>query len=153
MSAVQFSELELFNLTLLLGMRDSIARDVVTACGQFGLREEDARYLGSLSTTQILATVANVGSQPLFSPRADLFSMMRAPLPLAAPLIAVRPAAAVQPRAAWEEGVRPGDAVGVGVGVGVGVDVGVGVGVGAKPGGGTRAGTSLNCATTMTPAR
>lgn len=100
MAAIQFSELELFNLTLLLGMRDSIARDIAMACSQFGLREEDARYLGSLTTTQILATVANVGTQALFIPRADLFSVMRAPLPLAAPLIAVRPAAAVHPRTA-----------------------------------------------------
>lgn len=100
MAAIQFSELEMFNLTLLLAMRDSIARDADTACGQFGLREDDARYLASLSTTQILATVANVGPQALFTPRVDLFAVMQAPLPLAAPLLAVHPQSAVQPNVA-----------------------------------------------------
>ncbi|WP_431286786.1 hypothetical protein [Roseateles chitinivorans] len=98
MAAIQFSDLELFNLTLLLAMRDSVARDVMTACAQFGLREEDARYLAALTTTQILAVVANVGPQALFTPRADLFSVMRCPLPLAAPLVAVHPPMPVQPR-------------------------------------------------------
>ena len=97
MAAIEFSEIELFNLTLLLTMRDSIGRDLTQACGQFGLREADAMHLAALSPTQILAIVANVGSQALFSLRPDLFEVMRSPLPLAAALFAVHPPTVVHP--------------------------------------------------------
>lgn len=97
MAAIEFSEVELFNLTLLLTIRDSVGRDPALACGQFGLREDDAMHLAALTPTQILAIVTNVGSQALFSLRPDLFEVMRAPLPLAATLFAVHPPTVVHP--------------------------------------------------------
>lgn len=100
MAAIEFSEVAMFNLSLLLTMRDSIGRDPALACGQFGLRESDALHLASLSPTQILAIVANVGSQALFSLRPDLFEVMRAPVPLAATLFAVHPPNVVHPSSA-----------------------------------------------------
>ncbi|AEF88736.1 hypothetical protein DelCs14_1707 [Delftia sp. Cs1-4] len=93
------SEVQLSNLTLLLTMRDSISRDRVMACGLFGLREPDAQYLSSLSPTQILAIVANVGNETLFAPRNDLFALLQSPLPLAGALCAVHPPFPVRPAA------------------------------------------------------
>ena len=99
MVAIDLSEVQLSNLTLLLTMRDSISRDPTLAYGLFGLREPDARYLASLSSTQILAIVANVGNETLFAPRADLFTLLRSPLPLAGALCAVHPPAPILPAA------------------------------------------------------
>lgn len=97
MAAIHLSEVQLSNLTLLLTMRDSISRDAILACCLFGLREADANYLASLSPTQILAIVANVGNETLFSPRSDLFALLQSPLPLAGTLCAVHPPAPVNP--------------------------------------------------------
>lgn len=99
MVAIHLSEVQLCNLTLLLTMRDSLSRDPVLGCSQFGLREPDAQYLASLSTTQILAIVANVGNEALFAPRSDLFALLQCPLPLAGTLCAVHPPRAVSPPA------------------------------------------------------
>lgn len=97
MVAIDLSEIQLSNLTLLLTIRDSISRDQTLACGLFGLREPDAKYLASLSSTQILAIVANVGNETLFAPRPDLFALLRSPLPLARTLCAVHPPAPIEP--------------------------------------------------------
>lgn len=91
MATVDFSEVQLSNLTLLLTMRDSINRDRTQACGLFGLRECDAQFLASLPTTHILAIVAHVGNESLFAPRSDLFAVLQSPWPLASTLCAVHP--------------------------------------------------------------
>ncbi len=106
MDAIQLSEVQLSNLTLLLTMRDSIGRDPTLACGQFGLREPDAQYLTSLAPTQILAIVVNVGNETLFAPRSDLFSLLQSPLPIAGTLFAVHPPRPVKPVAVTDIGAR-----------------------------------------------
>lgn len=107
MGAMHLSEVQLANLTLLLTMRDSIGRDPTLACGQFGLREPDAQYLSSLSPTQILAIVVNVGNETLFAPRTDLFKLLQSPLPIAGTLCAVHPPRAVRPAAVPATGMCP----------------------------------------------
>ncbi|MFT3815719.1 MAG: hypothetical protein QM740_20525 [Acidovorax sp.] len=97
MVAIHLTEVQLSNLTLMLTMRDCIGRDPILACCLFGLREPDARYLASLSPTQILAIVSNVGNETLFSPRSDLFTLLQSALPLAGTLCAVHPPEPVKP--------------------------------------------------------
>jgi len=106
MGAMHLSEVQLSNLTLLLTMRDSIGRDPTLACSQFGLRERDAQYLSSLSPTQILAIVVNVGNETLFAPRSDLFALLQSPLPIAGTLCAVHPPCPVTPVAVTAIGTR-----------------------------------------------
>ncbi len=106
MGAMHLSEVQLSNLTLLLTIRDSIGRDPTLACGQFGLRERDAQYLNSLSPTEILAIVVNVGNETLFAPRSDLFALLQSPLPIAGTLCAVHPPCPVNPAAATVMGAR-----------------------------------------------
>jgi len=100
MVAIHLTEVQLSNLTLMLTMRDSIGRDSTLACCLFGLREPDAHYLASLSPTQILAIVTNLGNETLFSPRSDLFALLRSALPLAGTLCAARPPKPVKPAGA-----------------------------------------------------
>lgn len=106
MGAMHLSEVQFSNLTLLLTMRDSIGRDPTLACSLFGLREPDAQYLTSLSPTQILAIVVNVGNETLFAPRSDLFSLLQSPLPIAGTLCAVHPPRPVKPAAVSAMGAR-----------------------------------------------
>jgi hypothetical protein len=91
MSTVQLSDVQLANLSMLLTMRDNIKRDLVSACCKFGLRADQARFLGDLSIEHILAMVANVGQECLFPPRDDLVALLKLPIPLAGPLTSVRP--------------------------------------------------------------
>lgn len=91
MGHMQFSDVQLINLSLLVTVRDSLKHDRVAACCKFGLCAEQARFLESLSIDQILMLVANLGQECLFLPRQDIVALLALPLPLAGPLMAVHP--------------------------------------------------------------
>jgi len=91
MSAVELSNVQLINLSMLLTIRDDIKRDVVSACCKFGLHADQARFFEALSIDHILAIVANVGEECLFPPRPDFFDLLEVPVPLAGPIAAVHP--------------------------------------------------------------
>lgn len=91
MSSVQFSEVQLFNLSALITIRDSVQHDLIAACCRFGLSADQARFISTLSIDQILVTVINVGQESLFIPRQDLVSLLTLPSPLAGPIASVHP--------------------------------------------------------------
>lgn len=91
MGNVQFSDVQLINLSMLITMRDSIKHDLVSACCKFGLRADQASFLSNLSIDQILVIVANVGHECMFPPRHDLVALLELPTPLAGPITAVHP--------------------------------------------------------------
>lgn len=106
MNAVQLSDVQLVNLSMLLTMRDNIKRDPVSACCKFGLHAEQARFFGDLPIEHILAMVANVGQECLFPPRQDLLELLKLPVPLTGPMTSVRPLkAAASPRESVPSGV------------------------------------------------
>jgi hypothetical protein len=91
MGNVQFSDVQLINLSLLMTVRDSIQRDAVSACCKFGLSAEQACFFSKLSIDQILVIVTNLGQECLFFPRQNLVSLLSVPPPLAGPFAAVHP--------------------------------------------------------------
>jgi hypothetical protein len=96
MSNVQFSDVQLSNLSMLITLRDSIKSDLASACCRFGIHCDHATFLAALSIDQILIMVANIGHECLFPPRPDLISLLKLPVPLAGPITSVRPPLAVQ---------------------------------------------------------
>lgn len=101
MSNVQFTEVQLLNLSALFTIRDSVQHDVIAACCKFGLSADQARFVSALSIEQILVIVTNVGQECLFLPRPDLVSILALPAPLAGPIASVHPphkAASVMPQ-------------------------------------------------------
>ena len=91
MSAVELSNVQLINLSMLMTIRDDIKRDVVSACCTFGLHVDQARVFEDLSISHILAIVANVGEECLFPPRQDLFALLEVPVPLGGAIASVHP--------------------------------------------------------------
>ncbi len=91
MSHIQFSDVQLLNLSMLITTRDSIKHDLVSACCKFGLQADQAGFLGKLSIDQILVIVANIGDECLFPPRRDLISLLELPTPLSGPITSVHP--------------------------------------------------------------
>ena len=90
MSHVQLSDVQCINLNVLTAIKIGILHDKVATCCRFSLDAAQAEHLGSLSTDQIWAIVANVGHATLFPPRHDLLALLQTPLPLAGPLATVR---------------------------------------------------------------
>jgi hypothetical protein len=88
---VQFSELQLINLSTLLAIRDGIKRDPVSTCCQFGIAADAASFFSELSTDRIIVIVANFGNECLFPPRPDLISLLRLPVSLTESVAAVHP--------------------------------------------------------------
>ena len=91
MGNVQFSEMQLINLSMLITVRDNIKHDLVSACCKFGLHADQASFFGDLSINQILVIVANVGQECLFPPRQDILSLLKLPPPLSGPITSVHP--------------------------------------------------------------
>lgn len=91
MSNVQFSEVQLLNLSALFAIRDSVQHDRIAACCKFGLSADQAHFIGTLSIDQILVVVLNVGQECLFLPRQDLVSLLALPAPLAGVMTSVHP--------------------------------------------------------------
>lgn len=88
---VQFSDVQLLNLSTLITIRDGIKRDPVSTCCRFGIGAEESKFLGNLTTENILGIVAHFGQEYLFIPRLDLLSLLQLPLPLTGPVAAARP--------------------------------------------------------------
>jgi hypothetical protein len=97
MGDVQFSDMQVLNLSMLITMRDNIKQDLVSGCCKFGLHVDQARFLGDLTFDQILVMVANIGHECLFPPRQDLVSLLKLPVPLAGPITSVHPPYQTQP--------------------------------------------------------
>lgn len=91
MSSLQFSDIQLLNLSALITVRDSIQHDLIAACCKFGLSADQARLFSTMSIDQILAIVVNVGQECLFLPRQDLALLVDLPAPLAGPIASVHP--------------------------------------------------------------
>jgi hypothetical protein len=91
MSNVQFSEVQLLNLSALFAIRDSVQHDRIAACCKFGLSADQAHFIGTLSIDQILVVVLNVGQECLFLPRQDIVSLLALPAPLAGVMTSVHP--------------------------------------------------------------
>lgn len=85
------SDVQMANLCLLMTMRDSVLKDVVEACCQFGIDEDLAQFVTALSHAQIFSIIANLGNECLFLPRPNLTRLLSLPLPLLAPVFAVHP--------------------------------------------------------------
>ncbi len=97
MNNVQFSDVQLINLSMLITLRDSIKHDLVAACCKFGIHIDQATFLAAMSLDQILIVVANIGHECLFPPRPDLIALLELPVPLAGPIASVHPPRVVQP--------------------------------------------------------
>ena len=87
--AVQFSEVQLLNLSLLLAIQASIRRDPVAACYKFKLCATQAARLVDIPPEKVQAFVANLGHESVFTLRQDLFQLMDAPAGLQRPLATV----------------------------------------------------------------
>lgn len=87
--AVQFSEVQLLNLSFLLAIQASIRRDPVAACYKFKLGATQAARLAEVPPEKVQAFVANLGHTSVFTLRPDLFQLMDAPLGLQRPLATV----------------------------------------------------------------
>lgn len=88
---IQFSELQIINLSMFLAIRDGIKRDPISTCCQFGITSEAASFIGELSIDRIFVIVANFGNECLFPPRPDLLSLLQLPVSLTGPVAAVHP--------------------------------------------------------------
>lgn len=97
--AVQFSEVQLLNLSLLLAIQASIRRDPVAACYKFKLGAAQAVRLADISPDKVHAFVANLGHESVFLLRPDLFQLMEAPAGLQRPLATVHVAEPAPPAA------------------------------------------------------
>lgn len=85
------SEVQMVNLYMLLMLRESVLKNIVSACGRFGVAEDLARFVTSLSHPQIASIIVNVGNECMFLPRQNLTQLLSLPLPLLAPAFAVHP--------------------------------------------------------------
>lgn len=105
------SEVQMVNLYALLMLRESVLKNIVSACGRFGVAEDLARFITSLSHPQIASIIVNVGNECLFLPRQNLAQLLSLPLPLLAPAFAVHPPQPAPPPAGHElRGPEPNDA-------------------------------------------
>lgn len=110
MSNLQFSDIQLLNLSALITVRDSIQHDPIAACCKFGLSADQARLFSTMSIDRILSIVVNVGQECLFLPRQDLVSLVELPEPLAGPIASVHPphkAAPMVPHPSFSERPLP----------------------------------------------
>lgn len=99
MSNLQFSDIQLLNLSALITVRDSIQHDLIAACCTFGLSADQAHLFSAMSIDQILTIVVSVGQECLFLPRQDLASLIELPAPLAGPIASVHPPHKAMPMA------------------------------------------------------
>lgn len=88
MRRIEFTEIQLFNLSALLTLRDGARHDPAWACCTFGVPLTLANQLAALAIDDVLVMVAQVGQQSLFVPRTDLAALLALPAPLAGPFTA-----------------------------------------------------------------
>lgn len=90
MPHAHLSDVQLVNLTQLLTIKHGLANAPVDTCCRFAIDAALADILHALPVPQVMALIANVREETLFPPRADLKSLLSAPLPLSSTLAAVR---------------------------------------------------------------
>ena len=95
-NAVQLSDVQLLNLSVLMTIQASIKKDPLAACYKFNLRDDQAHRIEGLGLQQLQAIVANRGQESLFKLRDDFWPLLDAPPGLQGPLSTVRLA---EPRA------------------------------------------------------
>ncbi len=88
--SVQFSEVQLLNLSFLLAIQTSIRKDPIAACYKFKLSVEQANKAAAIPTEKIQAFVANFGQECLFTVRQDLLQLLDEPPGLLRSLATVR---------------------------------------------------------------
>lgn len=81
---VQFSEVQLLNLSYLTAMQACSHKDPVAASCKYGLSAEQAQQVAELDREKILDLVANFGHECLFTPRDDLLRLLTLPPSLVA---------------------------------------------------------------------
>lgn len=99
-NAVQFSDVQLLNLSFLLAIQSSIRKDPISACYKFKLPVEHASKLIEVPPEKIQAFVANLGHESVLILRPDLLQLLEAPPGLQRPLSTVHvaePESAVTP--------------------------------------------------------
>ncbi len=92
---VQFSEVQMLNLSALMTIRDGVKQDPVSTCCRFGIAAAELEFFEKLTTEKILGIVAHFGQESLFTPRASLLSLLQLPLPLAGQIAATHPMKAI----------------------------------------------------------
>lgn len=88
-NAVQFSDVQLLNLTFLLAIQSSIRKDPISACYKFKLSVEHAAKLIEIPPERIHGFVANLGHESVLVLRPDLLQLLDAPPGLQRPLSTV----------------------------------------------------------------
>ncbi|WP_136415976.1 flagellar transcriptional regulator FlhD [Herbaspirillum sp. ST 5-3] len=88
-NAVQFSDVQLLNLSFLLAIQSSIRKDPISACYKFKLPVEHASKLTEIPPEKIQSFVANLGHESVFTLRQDLMQLLETPPGLLRPLSTV----------------------------------------------------------------
>jgi hypothetical protein len=89
-NTIEFSEVQLLNLSYLMAIQASIRKDPVAACYIYRLSADQAPKIAEMGPEKIQTVVANLGSECLCTPRHDLLQLVDAPPGLLGPLAAVR---------------------------------------------------------------
>lgn len=76
---VQFSEIQLLNLSYLMAMQACSCKDLVAASNKYGVSAAQAQKVAKLGMEKIPALVANFGHECLCTPRDDLLQLLTQP--------------------------------------------------------------------------
>ena len=86
---VQFSDIQLLNLSFLMTLQASIRKDPVAACYQYRLNAKQAPEIADIPPEKLQSLVANLGHTLLFEPRPDIPELLKMPAGLIGALSAV----------------------------------------------------------------
>jgi hypothetical protein len=90
MTSMNWSEVQTLNFTAIALVRDAARKDLAAACCRFGLSRDLLLRISTMSHTDMLSLVADVGEEPLFVPRGDLTTLLSAH-PTVLPVLATLP--------------------------------------------------------------
>lgn len=86
---VHFSDVQYVNFNLLMAIHANVQRDPIAAAYQFHLSSQQIEKLAASSIGDLESLAANMRSECLFAPRANLEQLLEAPPGLAIALAAV----------------------------------------------------------------
>jgi hypothetical protein len=86
---VHFSDVQYVNFNLLMAIHANVQRDPISAAYQFHLSNQQIEKLAHLSLEDLESLAANMRSECLFAPRANLEQLLEAPPGLTIALAAV----------------------------------------------------------------
>lgn len=89
-NSIQFSDVQLLNLSFLMAIQASVRKDPIAACYKYGLSADQAPKVAELPPEKIQTLVANLAHACLFTPRHDFLQLLEAPAGLVGPLSTVR---------------------------------------------------------------